>query len=127
MFGFGWRTFRVFYAPPTSTYRPPRTHSSSGRAGMRLLFAQSPVPPRSSGRRRFRGTLKIAETRTSTNDPASKAGRERVEGLDEVQFTRVRPDSESLSPPGGRKVLAQLLEFESLKTDKVYTSTAPPL
>ena len=30
-------------------------------------------------------------------------------------------------PPGGRKVLAQLLEFESLKTDKVYTSTAPTL
>ena len=134
--GFGWTTFRVLYAPPTSTYRPPRTHSSSGHVQMRLLFAQSPVPPRSSGRRRFRGTLEIAETRTSTNDPASKAGRERVEGLDEVQFTRVRPDSESLSPPGGegspfppggRKVLAQRLEFESLKTDKVYTSTAPPL
>ena len=136
MFGFGWTTFRVFYAPPTSTYRPPATHSSSGHIKMRLLFALSPVPPRSSGRRRFRGTLKIAETRTSTNDPASKAGRERVEGLGEVQFTRVRPDSESLSPPGGeglpfppggRKVLAQLLEFESLKTDKVYTSTAPTL
>ena len=29
--------------------------------------------------------------------------------------------------PGGRKVLAQLLEFESLKTNKVYTSTAPTL